>query len=235
LALENDLVRVIRVHYDAHEKLPVHDHPKTPIIYVYLSDAGPVRFKHKGDEPYDLQRPAVKNGGFRMHRGFIETHEVENIGDTSSDFLRVELKTLPIGTPGLSGRFPPPADSTQSATKVEFENANVRIVRVICAGQGECDFAGASNPALEIAFSDSPETSQVRWVTEGSRSAIERRCTCSVSNSRRKYDDSGTSGRSVYRSGARRRDVWRAGVLGVRPQPQSFAGWFRQYQELHDL
>jgi quercetin dioxygenase-like cupin family protein len=56
LALENDVVRVIRVHYDAHERLPVHDHPKTPILYVYLSDAGPVRFKHKGDEPYDLQR-----------------------------------------------------------------------------------------------------------------------------------------------------------------------------------
>ena len=173
LALENDLVRVIRVHYDAHEKLPVHDHPKTPIIYVYLSDAGPVRFKHKGDEPYDLQRPAVKKGGFRMHRGFIETHEVENIGDISSDFLRVELKTLPIGTPGLSGRFPPPADFTGSAAKVEFENANVRIVRVICAGKGECDVTAASNPALEIAFSDSPEKSQVHWVLEDSRATAE--------------------------------------------------------------
>jgi hypothetical protein len=169
LALENDLVRVIRVHYDAHEKLPVHDHPKTPIIYVYLSDAGPVRFKHKGDEPYDLQRPAVKKGGFRMHRGFIEMHEVENIGDTPSDFLRVELKTLPIGTPGLSGRFPPPTDYSRSTTKVEFENANVRIVRVVCAAQGECGVAGPPGPALEVVFSDSPEKSQVRWVSEGSR------------------------------------------------------------------
>ncbi len=44
LAFENDVVRVIRVHYGAHEKLLVHDHPKTPTIYVYLSDAGPVRF-----------------------------------------------------------------------------------------------------------------------------------------------------------------------------------------------
>jgi len=169
LAFENDVVRVIRVHYDAHGKLPVHDHPKTPIIYVYLSDAGPVRFKHKGDEPYDLQRPAVKKGGFRMHRGFIETHEVENIGDTASDFLRVELKTLPIGTPGLSGRFPPPADYGRSSTKVEFENANARIVRLICVAQGECEAAGPTSPALEIVFSDSPEKSPVRWVTEGSR------------------------------------------------------------------
>jgi hypothetical protein len=65
-----------------------------------------------------------------MHRGFIETHEVENIGDTPSDFLRVELKTLPIGTPGLSGRFPPPADYSRSTTKVEFEECQ----REDCAG-----------------------------------------------------------------------------------------------------
>jgi hypothetical protein len=36
------------------ENLSVLDHPKTPTIYVYLSDAGPVRFKHAGAEPFYL-------------------------------------------------------------------------------------------------------------------------------------------------------------------------------------
>jgi hypothetical protein len=49
----------------------------------------------------------------------------------------------------------------------------VRIVRVVCAAQGDCDAAGPSGPALEVVFSDSPEKSQVRWVAEGSRAANE--------------------------------------------------------------
>jgi hypothetical protein len=51
LTFENEFVRVIRVHYGRHEKLS-HDHPKTPTVYVYLSDAGRVKFKHTGEEAY---------------------------------------------------------------------------------------------------------------------------------------------------------------------------------------
>ena len=176
LAFENDLVRVIRVHYGSHEKLLVHDHPKSPTIYVYLSDGGPVRFKHAETVPFVLERRAVKRGGFRLSAGRLEKHEVENISDTPNDFLRVELKAVPLGTSSLSGRFAPPTDYGRSTTKVEFENANVRIVRIICVTHGDCAIAGPSSPALEVVFSGaatSPETSQVRWVPEGSRAANE--------------------------------------------------------------
>jgi hypothetical protein len=60
LEFENSKVRVVHVHYDAKESLPQHDHPKTPTFYVYLADAGPVRFKHTGPNPYALDRPPVK-------------------------------------------------------------------------------------------------------------------------------------------------------------------------------
>jgi hypothetical protein len=174
LTFENDLVRVIRVHYDAGEKLPVHDHPKTPTIYVYLSDAGPVRFKHAGSEPFDLQRPAVRRGGFRLSPGFVETHAVENVSDQPNDFLRVELKTLPIvRTSSLHGRFPPPTDYAYNATKVEFENANVRIVRFVCGAQVDCEIGSTPDPALEVLFSRS-DTGQVRWTPVGSRPASEK-------------------------------------------------------------
>ena len=173
LAFENDVVRVIRVHYGAHEKLLVHDHPKTPTIYVYLSDGGPVRFKHAETVPFVLERRAVKRGGFRLSAGRLEKHEVENISDTPNDFLRVELKAVPLGTSGLSGRFAPPTDYGRSATKVEFENANVKIVRFVCAPQGDCDTDSPPRPALEVLFSGR-ETGEVRWVPEGSQAKNEK-------------------------------------------------------------
>jgi hypothetical protein len=44
--LTNPTFRVIYVHYGPHEKVPVHDHPDTPTIYVYLNDSSPVRIIH---------------------------------------------------------------------------------------------------------------------------------------------------------------------------------------------
>jgi hypothetical protein len=46
VAFDNDFVSVIRVHYEAHEFIGVHDHSHLPTIYVYVSDSGPVRFEH---------------------------------------------------------------------------------------------------------------------------------------------------------------------------------------------
>src|ERR1041384_5522428 len=63
LQFENDWVRIVRVHFDPHEKIASHDHPKLGTVYVYLKDGGEVRFSHTGTEPYALVRPPVKAGG----------------------------------------------------------------------------------------------------------------------------------------------------------------------------
>ncbi len=159
VAFDNEFVRVVRVHYGPHERLPVHDHPKTPTVYVYLADAGPVKFTHTGADPFTLERPAVKAGGFRLNRGFIETHEVESLADQSNEFLRVELKKLKLGTAGLTGRFPPKESS--SGAKVEFEDSHLRILRVTCQPQTTCEDRRSSEPALVIDFSG--PSSPVRW------------------------------------------------------------------------
>ena len=44
---ENEFVRVTRVHYAPHEQLTEHGHPARPTIYIYLTDGGPVLFKHE--------------------------------------------------------------------------------------------------------------------------------------------------------------------------------------------
>ena len=88
---------MIRVHYGSHEKVGVHDHSAYPTVYVYLSDSPPVQFTHDEQPPFVLTRPPAKAGAFRLSPGRRERHSVENMGDTSSDFLRVELRQVPLG------------------------------------------------------------------------------------------------------------------------------------------
>jgi len=122
LQFENDWVKVTRVHYAPHEKLPPHQHTESASAYVYLNDGGPVVFKHL-DLPYGaVTRPATKAGSFRLYQGLKEIHEVENLSDLPSDFLRVEFKTQPVNEKTLRGRFfretLPPGENLQ---KVQFE------------------------------------------------------------------------------------------------------------------
>ncbi len=68
LELENDWVRVSRAMFAAGDKLPVHDHPAHPTVFVYLTDGGPIRFTHIQPE-FNAERPAVREGGIRFHTG----------------------------------------------------------------------------------------------------------------------------------------------------------------------
>lgn len=134
LQFENELVKVLRVHYPARSKVPVHDHSKAPAAYVYLTDAGPTHFKHPGWNQPVLTRPAVKAGSFRLSptRFDDETHEVENPGDLPSSFLRIEFKYLPVAKTSIVGRFPREQfPNARSTIKQHFDNENVRVTRYI--------------------------------------------------------------------------------------------------------
>jgi hypothetical protein len=50
LEFENEWVKVVRVHYGPRENIPAHNHTERASAYVYLSDGGPVIFKHIGLE-----------------------------------------------------------------------------------------------------------------------------------------------------------------------------------------
>jgi len=130
---ENPSVRVVHVHYGAGEHVPQHDHSKTPTLYVYLSDAGPVRFVHTGGDDFSIVRKPVQTGQLRLNAGRLETHRVESQSKTSSDFLRVEFKTLPLHIESLHARVAAAGEDFWKAAqpeKVEFEDAHLRIVRV---------------------------------------------------------------------------------------------------------
>jgi hypothetical protein len=148
---ENAWVRIVRVHYAAHEKTRYHDHPSTPTVYVYTTDGGRLRIVHdEKEEP--VIRPAVKANSIRFNRGAVEHHQVEEMDGVASEYLRLELKIEPIDLPDKDVRRAPD-DSTP------FENSMLRILRSTCAAKSVCPASEhRDDPAVEVIGS------HFRWV-----------------------------------------------------------------------
>ena len=148
---ENSAVDVIRAYYRPHEKLAVHDHSQFPTVYVYLSNSGPVRFTHVEENPFTMVRPPLQMGMFRVSPGRLEKHEVENLGDIPSEFLRVELKNVPLRTLH-EFRGKPGFDLTRTTETTEYASPALSIVRIIVAGEAGVRAFTAPRPTLLIAF-----------------------------------------------------------------------------------
>ncbi|HEY7839324.1 MAG TPA: hypothetical protein VIC54_12075 [Terriglobales bacterium] len=166
---ENAAVHVIHAHYAPHEKLPLHDHPPLPTVWVYLNDAGPIRFSHTEPRAYTLIRPGVAAGGFRIDPGKSERHTVENLSAGPSDFLQVELKQIPLGDTSLRARFRPRINRDHSSIAVDFDSPRLRIERILCAAHSPCPLARAIYPTLEIAITPA---GNLRWLPPGAAAPI---------------------------------------------------------------
>jgi hypothetical protein len=153
LELENDWVRVSRAMFAPGDKLPVHDHPARPTVFVYLTDGGPIRFTHIQPE-FTAERPAVREGGIRFHTGAEETHVVEYLGDAPSEYLRIELKTE---RPDKKSQHVRMARDDRRP----FENSQIRVSRSLCAEKREC--APLEYPGLVVRLNER----SVSWYEAG--------------------------------------------------------------------
>jgi hypothetical protein len=181
MVLENADILVLRAHYGPHESVGVHDHSDHPTVYVYLNDSGPVRFTHE-PENVILTRPPTHTGAYRVSPGRRERHSVLNLSDKPSDYLRVELKKVPLGTLKHEFRGSAPEKLVQG-TKVEFAEPVLRIERVVCDAGATCALAVESAPSVLIAFSPSqlvghgrpklfPEDSSTLWLKAGEAAGV---------------------------------------------------------------
>jgi hypothetical protein len=142
LEFENAWVRVIRVTYGPHEKTPVHDHPATPLVYVYLSERGRMRVQQGEADP--VTRDGVKAGTIRFSPGAKEHHSVEELDGVASELLRIELKTKPVDLPDRDVIL-------ESANRQPYENGMLRILRLTCPARTTCPMSEhPENPAIVI-------------------------------------------------------------------------------------
>jgi predicted metal-dependent enzyme (double-stranded beta helix superfamily) len=184
LVFDNPALAIIHVHYEPHEQVPVHDHSKFATVYVYLSDSGPVRFSHVEEHPFQNTRAPLKLGAYRVSPGRIERHSVENQGDISTDFLRVEMKQVPVRHFSQEFRSPGAANPSQNSDAVEFSNADLATERIICV-TGSCPVKASESPSVLIAFSGAQvigsstkradatlKLGSIRWVPAGESFSI---------------------------------------------------------------
>lgn len=149
---ENSALAIIHAHYEPHETVPVHDHSKFATVYVYLSDSGPVKFSHVEEHPFTIIRKPVKVGAYRVSPGRIERHSLENQGDIPTDFLRVEMKQVPVRHSTQEFRGPAPATLAANLDAVEFSNSDVVVERIICVAGSTCPVKASASPSVVIAF-----------------------------------------------------------------------------------
>jgi beta-alanine degradation protein BauB len=81
---ENDQVRILKVHYGAHEKSVMHSHPAT--VAVFLTDA-----KGQFAFPDGKKQEFTAKAGESQYEAAV-THLPENTGDNGMDVVVVELK-----------------------------------------------------------------------------------------------------------------------------------------------
>jgi hypothetical protein len=150
--LTNDTFKVIRVHYGPHEKVPVHDHPAIPTVFVYLNNSGPINIIHDDPKPVTITRPPTHLGAFRVGPGIVERHSIDNPSDLPSDFLRVELPHLDDKITEFRG--PTPSNLTQDMDAAEFSSPHLTIIREVCVDHAPCTVPPQSAPSVLVAFSD---------------------------------------------------------------------------------
>jgi len=151
--LQNRDLLVMRVHYGPHELVPMHDHSAYPTVFVYLNDSGELRIDHAPPASFSVTRPPTHTGAFRISPGMIERHSITNLGDEPSDFLRVELKTIPPTDikDVTRGAVPSPL---LPGTHIEFDDPALHIDRIVCPFAMPCEAAPTQTRSLLIAITD---------------------------------------------------------------------------------
>jgi len=76
-----------------------------------------VLFKHVGGKGTVAKRPETKAGAFRVYRGLVEIHEVENTVDVPSEFLRIEVKTESLEPATFRGKLERPSGAAPTSVE----------------------------------------------------------------------------------------------------------------------
>jgi hypothetical protein len=177
LVFENQWVRATRVTYGPHETAPVHNHPPNPVtIYVYVTDGGVMQFNHMTGfrrSGVVIERPAVKAGAIRVSHGQPETHSVKYLGDEPTEYARIELRTE-ADVPLRDVRLPPYTFDKPSAAETQFENGQVRIVRVLCAAGQKCPTGDHPDDRAVVIILSGARRGEILWSPKAGTGPMEQ-------------------------------------------------------------
>src|SRR5215470_9603906 len=155
---ENEQIRVLRVHYGPHEKLPMHSHPGRVVIALTAKRRMP-----------DGTMKVMESGGMPAYWSDKVTHEEENTWDDAREDIEIEVKkaTVPAvevrpvlenaGTVEL--KEPVPVEK-EPHHNVMFQNQFVRVLCVWFSPREPSLFQTHSNDNVSVALSGDLTKSQ---------------------------------------------------------------------------
>jgi len=121
--LDNARVRVLRVTLGPHEKMPVHSHPESVVVYV--SDT------HENITTPDGKVQEVRYNAGRTSHSIATTHAEENLSDQPLEFVVIELKRKAAGSSTYKFPADDPVKIDSKYHTVDFENDHVRVLRTV--------------------------------------------------------------------------------------------------------
>lgn len=124
--VENDQVRVLKIHYGAKEKSVMHEHPASVVVFLTGSK---VKFTLPDGSTID-------GGGKAGEAQFADAgkHMPRNVGSAPMEGVLVELKGGPTGSAKVAMD---PVTVDPAHHKVMFENDRVRILRIKFMARGK--------------------------------------------------------------------------------------------------
>ena len=117
--MDNDQVRVLKIHYGPHEKSVMHEHPDSVAVFLNTSDA-------KFNFPDGTSTPTTAKAGEARFTP-AGKHLPENVGSKPFDVVLVELKGKTASAAAVS-LDPVKVDPEHHAVVVE--NDRVRVLRI---------------------------------------------------------------------------------------------------------
>lgn len=170
LVLENPYVRATYVIYGPHETAPIHNHPPNPVtVYVYITDGDTMQFHHVTGEHvagFTIDRKPVKAGGIRVAHGAPETHDVKYLGSDRTEYARLELRTEPLDRPTRDVRLPPFSFDSPSSAAQQFENGQLRILRIRCAPGEQCPATPHPDDPAVVVILTGDRRGEILWSPE---------------------------------------------------------------------
>jgi hypothetical protein len=110
-----------------------------------------VAIVHDAPNDFRVIRPPTHTGAFRISPSMAERHSVTNLSDTASDFLRVELKSIPLSDLQQVFRSDAPS-SPLPGTHTEFQDAALKIDRIVCPPDAQCSATPVPAHSLLVAL-----------------------------------------------------------------------------------
>jgi quercetin dioxygenase-like cupin family protein len=154
---ENDRIRVLRVHYQAHQKLAMHQHPAK--IAVCLT-----KFHMRRTAADGSSTEATCEFGTVTWRE-PEKHAVENLDDTDAETIEIELKyAIAPAAVQVGGIIPldPSQIELEPHRHVLFKNQYVEVMDVQIDPGDVTSFHRHALDTIFVGLSDSPTQSQLQ-------------------------------------------------------------------------